>query len=176
MYASQIFIIVSGIIASASGAAIDIKWGTSRDAAAAKRCQDSTSIPVPEALWTAENYIWGCSPGGCSARFNISAKEGYSQGAPGFNVVCSPIYIQQGWVSCLNPDNSPLPQTSRVLAIWTAGIDRNRQYLGISHVFERQDDGLTWNATANTDFLPVKDMTVDFPVRTLTVIERESEI
>ncbi|KAJ0159316.1 hypothetical protein CTA2_9935 [Colletotrichum tanaceti] len=133
---------------------------------------DGPRAPPVEIVWPVENYVWGCSPGGCSARFNISAPDGYLPGAPGFDAVCSPIYIQQGWVPCRNPDNTPPSSngSSRVFSIWTAGPDRDRQYLGVSHVYTRLEDGRTWNATAGTDFLPVQNMSIAFPVTTHAIV------
>ncbi|WYZ39368.1 hypothetical protein EsH8_III_001282 [Colletotrichum jinshuiense] len=169
MYASRFIAVVSAIITGCSAAAIKNRWGVPRNAAVTERCQNGTVYP--QITWSAHNYTWGCSPGGCSSRFNISAQEGYSPGAPGFNVVCSPIYIQQGWVPCRNPDNTLLSNDSQVFAIWTAGPDRERQYLGVSHIFQHQHDGLTWNATAGTDFIPARNMSIIFPVKTVTVFK-----
>ncbi|KAK2025195.1 hypothetical protein LX32DRAFT_642936 [Colletotrichum zoysiae] len=165
MHATRFIAIISAVVCCASAAAVDLRWGATRKFAVAERRQTNNTHSV---TWTAENYIWGCSPGGCSARFNISAPEGYTSGAPGFNVVCSPIYIQQGWVPCRNPDNSPVPEDSQVFSIWTAGADRERQYLGVSHIYKGLGDGLTWNATAGTDFIPVQNMSIIFPVNTIT--------
>ncbi|EFQ32723.1 hypothetical protein CGRA01v4_09340 [Colletotrichum graminicola] len=163
MHAARFLAIISAVVCCTSAAAVNIRWGATRNAAVVERRQANVT-------WTAENYIWGCSPGGCSARFNISAPEGYTSGAPGFNVVCSPIYIQQGWVPCRNPDNSPISEDSQVFSIWTAGADRDRQYLGVSHIYKNLDDSLTWNATAGTDFLPVTNMSIIFPVNTITAV------
>ncbi|GJC82660.1 hypothetical protein ColLi_05498 [Colletotrichum liriopes] len=171
MFAIRFLAVISAAVVGTSAAAINIRRGAPANAAITERCQDDNLDTSPEIVWGAENYIWGCSPGGCSSRFNISAAEGYSSGAPGFNVVCSPIYIQQGWVPCRNPDNSPLPADSQVFSIWTAGADRERQYLGVSHIYKRHEDSLTWNATARTDFLPVQNMSITFPVNTLTIVE-----
>ncbi|KAJ3938496.1 uncharacterized protein N0V96_011223 [Colletotrichum fioriniae] len=176
MYASNLITTFSALIVGASAATLPFRWaGVSNNAATAERRQATGSATYPTApgniSWSAQNYIWGCSPGGCSARFNISAPSGYSSGAPGFNVVCSPIYIQQGWVPCLNPDNSPLGEGSQVFTIWTAGADRERMYLGVEHIYKRQEDGLTWNATAGTDILPVQNMSITFPVNTVVVLE-----
>ncbi|KAK1716023.1 hypothetical protein CaCOL14_003452 [Colletotrichum acutatum] len=175
MYASNLITVFSALIAGASAATLPLRWsGVSNNAAIAGRRQtdgSATYHTTPGNIsWSAQNYIWGCSPGGCSARFNVSAPTGYSSGAPGFNVVCSPIYIQQGWVPCLNPDNSPLSEDSQVFTIWTAGADRERMYLGVEHIYKRQEDGLTWNATAGTDILPVQNMSITFPVNTVVVL------
>ncbi|KAK1656229.1 hypothetical protein BDP81DRAFT_306456 [Colletotrichum phormii] len=176
MYVSNFITAFSALIAGASAATLPIRWaGVSNTAAIAERRQTDGSATYPAApgnvSWNAQNYIWGCSPGGCSARFNVSAPAGYSPGAPSFNVVCSPIYIQQGWVPCLNPDNSPLGEDSQVFTIWTAGADRERMYLGVEHIYKRQEDGFTWNATAGTDILPVQNMSITFPVNTVVVLE-----
>ncbi|GKT42577.1 uncharacterized protein ColSpa_02758 [Colletotrichum spaethianum] len=171
MYAIRLFAVISAAVAGTSAAAINLQWGAPTNAAAAERRQADEVHPTPEIVWEAKNYIWGCSPGGCSSRFNISSSGGYISGAPGFNVVCSPIYIQQGWVPCRNPDNSPLPEDSQVFSIWTAGADRERQYLGVSHIYKRPEDSLTWNATARTDFLPVQNMSIAFPVNTVTIAD-----
>ncbi|KZL83897.1 hypothetical protein CI238_06978 [Colletotrichum incanum] len=171
MYAICFIAVIFAAVVGTSAAAINIRRGAPANAAVAERRQADNINPAPEIVWGAENYIWGCSPGGCSSRFNISAAEGYSFGAPGFNVVCSPIYIQQGWVPCRNPDNSPLPKNSQVFSIWTAGADRERQYLGVSHIYKRHEDSLTWNATARIDFLPVQNMSIAFPVSTVTIFE-----
>ncbi|KAK1504370.1 uncharacterized protein CCOS01_16822 [Colletotrichum costaricense] len=176
MYVSNFITAFSALIAGASAATLPLRWtGISNNAATAERRQADGSATYPTTpgniTWAAQNYIWGCSPGGCSARFNVSAPAGYSAGAPGFNVVCSPIYIQQGWVPCLNPDNSPLGGDSQVFTIWTAGADRERMYLGVEHIYKRQEDGLTWNATAGTDILPVQNMSITFPVNTVVVLE-----
>ncbi|OHE99781.1 hypothetical protein CORC01_04917 [Colletotrichum orchidophilum] len=178
MYASTFITAFSALLAGASAATIPLRWaGVSNIAAIAERRQaDASAATTPptttgNASWSAQNYIWGCSPGGCSARFNISAPAGYSPGAPGFNVVCSPIYIQQGWLPCLNPDNSPLGEDSQVFSIWTAGPDRERMYLGVEHLYKRQEDGLSWNATAGTNILPVQNMSFTFPVNTIVVLE-----
>ncbi|KAK1992753.1 hypothetical protein LX36DRAFT_684720 [Colletotrichum falcatum] len=163
MYATRLIAIISALASCTSAAAV------------AERRQANGTHPTPDVAWAAENYIWGCSPGGCSARFNISAPEGYAPGAPGFDVVCSPIYIQQGWLPCRNPDNSPVPDDSRVFSIWTAGADRERQYLGVSHIYKSLTaDGLSWNATAGTDFLPVQNMSIVFPVNTIAALETPS--
>ncbi|KAK2018416.1 hypothetical protein LZ32DRAFT_371703 [Colletotrichum eremochloae] len=175
MHATRFITIISAFVCCTSAAAIGTRWDANKNAAVAERCESNNSThPTPGVAWTAENYIWGCSPGGCSARFNISAPEGYTSGAPGFNVVCSPIYIQQGWVPCRNPDNSPIPEDSQVFSIWTAGADRERQYLGISHIYKRLEDGLKWNATAGTDFVPVQNMSIVFPVNTITPAEAQT--
>ncbi|TQN65791.1 hypothetical protein CSHISOI_09732 [Colletotrichum shisoi] len=170
---------VYAVVAGVSAAAVSIRRGAPENAAVSERGQLDINGPrTPEVVvWAAENYIWGCSPGGCSSRFNISAPDGYIPGAPGFDVVCSPIYIQQGWVPCRNPDDDnslppppPPSNGSQVFSIWTAGADRERQYLGVSHIYERLEDGRTWNATAGTDFLPVQNMSIAFPVTTHAIV------
>ncbi|KAK1985436.1 hypothetical protein LZ30DRAFT_584161 [Colletotrichum cereale] len=171
MHATHFIAIVSAVVSGTSAAAINIRRGATINAAVPERRDANNTYPTTNIAWAAENYIWGCSPGGCSSRFNISAPEGYTSGAPGFNVVCNPIYIQQGWVPCRNPDNSPVSQDSQVFSIWTAGADRERQYLGVSHIYKRREDGLTWNSTAGTDFLPVMNMSIIFPVNTITAVE-----
>ncbi|OBR08502.1 hypothetical protein CH63R_07267 [Colletotrichum higginsianum IMI 349063] len=175
MQALRLVAAIYAVVAGVSAAAVSIRRRAPENAAAAavsERRQLDNGPRAPEVVWAAENYIWGCSPGGCSSRFNISAPDGYIPGAPGFNVVCSPIYIQQGRVPCRNPDNSPLPPSngSQVFSIWTAGADRERQYLGVSHIYKRLEDGRTWNATAGTDFLPVRNMSIAFPVTTHAIV------
>lgn len=136
--------------------------------ATAATCTSATAIPHHQSRNTcpdipafqATDYTWGCSPGGCSSNFNLTAAAGYREGAPGFNVKCSPIFIQQLWVPCRNPDGSELPADSRVEAIWTQGPDRERQFLGVAHIYVRED-GTTVNATARTDILAEREP-VDF--------------
>ncbi|KFY44055.1 hypothetical protein V494_01661 [Pseudogymnoascus sp. VKM F-4513 (FW-928)] len=131
--------------------------------ATAATCTSAFAIPQHQSRATcpdiptfqATNYEYGCSPGGCSSNFNVTAAAGYRTGAPGFNVVCSPIFIQQLWVPCRNTDGSELPADSRVESIWTDGPDRERQFLGVAHIYQR-DDGKTVNATARTDILAEK--------------------
>ncbi|OBT65527.1 hypothetical protein VE03_05047 [Pseudogymnoascus sp. 23342-1-I1] len=133
--------------------------------ATAATCISASAIPQHEsrntATFKATDYTWGCSPGGCTSSFKLTAAAGYRAGAPGFNVKCSPIYIQKQWVPCRNADGSKLPATSRVEAIWTQGPDNERQYLGVSHIYHRKD-GKTVNATARTDILPVKGHPMEF--------------
>lgn len=119
----------------------------------------NTCLNIP--TFQATDYNWGCSPGGCSSNFKLAAAAGYREGAPGFNVVCSPIFIQQLWVACRNADGSELPATSRVEAIWTQGPDYERQFLGVVHIYLRED-GKTVNATARTDILPVRGEPMKF--------------
>lgn len=136
--------------------------------ATAATCTSASAIPQNQSRNTCPNipffqatdYTWGCSPGGCSANFNLVAAAGYREGAPGFNVECSPIFIQQLWVPCRNADGSELPATSRVEAIWTQGPDNERQFLGVAHIYQRED-GKTVNATARWDILPER-VPVDF--------------
>jgi hypothetical protein len=118
----------------------------------------STCSEIP--TFQATHYTWGCSPGGCSSNFNLTAAENYRPGAPGFEVVCSPIFIQQLWVPCRNLDGSDFPATSRVAAIWTQGPEYERQFLGVEHIYQDKD-GKTINATARADILPIREP-VDF--------------
>lgn len=124
-----------------------------------KHQSHNTCLNIP--TFQATDYNWGCSPGGCSSNFKLAAAAGYREGAPGFNVVCSPIFIQQLWVPCRNADGSELPATSRVEAIWTQGPDYERQFLGVAHIYLRED-GKTVNATARTDILPVRGQPMKF--------------
>lgn len=85
--------------------------------AIAATCTSASTIPQIQsrdtcpgiATFQVTDYTWGCSPGGCSSNFNLVAAAGYRKGAPGFNVECSPIFIQQLWVPCRNADGSELP-------------------------------------------------------------------
>ncbi|KAK2763677.1 hypothetical protein CKAH01_15901 [Colletotrichum kahawae] len=118
--------------------------------------------------WLATDYQWGCSPGGCSAQFNLLGSEGVPSGAPAFDVVCSPIYIQQDWIACKNRDGSDMAPESVVYAVWKAGPDNDKQYINIAHVYYRQEDGLYYDAeSASEGFLPEKGATEWFTIATV---------
>ncbi|KAF9879578.1 hypothetical protein CkaCkLH20_03121 [Colletotrichum karsti] len=106
--------------------------------------------------WTATNYTWGCSPGGCIANFFLLGQEGFPSGAPAFDVQCSPVYVQQDWTACKNADGSDMAPESVVYAVWQKNepTDPN-QYVNIAHVYYRQEDGLYYIAQTNsTGFVP----------------------
>ncbi|KAE9582794.1 Cell surface glycoprotein 1 [Colletotrichum fructicola] len=118
--------------------------------------------------WLATDYQWGCSPGGCSSQFNLLGFEGVPSGAPAFDVVCSPIYIQQDWIACKNRDGSTMAPESVVYAVWKAGPDNDKQYINIAHVYYRQEDGLYYDAeSASAGFLPEKGGTEWFAIATV---------
>ncbi|KAI8183925.1 Cell surface glycoprotein 1 [Colletotrichum sp. SAR 10_77] len=118
--------------------------------------------------WLATDYQWGCSPGGCSSQFNLLGFEGVPSGAPAFDVVCSPIYIQQDWIACKNRDGSTMAPESVVYAVWKAGPDNDKQYINIAHVYYRQEDGLYYDAeSASAGFLPEKGGTEWFSIATV---------
>jgi hypothetical protein len=118
------------------------------------------SVPV----WPASNFVWGCSPGGCSAQFNLTAADNYYPGIQGFDVLCSPIFIQQPWVPCRQTNGSELPPGLRVETIWTDGPDRDKMYLGASHIYT-SENGTLLNATSRVELTRVMQMEdFDFPV------------
>lgn len=159
------FLLASALVGVASATAIP---------SAPRWDQQDPSIPAV-ATWAkrdeaggtpafqATNYRWGCSPGGCSNSFNLTAPAGYRKGAPGFNVVCNGVYIQSGWRVCWNPDLSPLPENNLVETLWTAGPNSTHMYLGAAHIYT-QEDGTRVNATGLADIVPEQGMSFEFPV------------
>ncbi|EJT76700.1 hypothetical protein GGTG_06616 [Gaeumannomyces tritici R3-111a-1] len=157
-------LLASALVGTSSATAIPSapRWdqqGPPAPAAATWAKRDEAGTPV----FQASNYIWGCSPGGCSNAFNLTAPAGYREGAPGFNVVCNGVYIQSGWRVCWNPDLSPLPGNNIVETLWTDGPNRTHMYLGAAHIYT-QEDGTRVNATGLADIVPEKGMSFEFPV------------
>nr|XP_036589174.1 uncharacterized protein CTRU02_01222 [Colletotrichum truncatum]KAF6800816.1 hypothetical protein CTRU02_01222 [Colletotrichum truncatum] len=115
--------------------------------------------------WTATKYQWGCSPGGCSATFNLEGPKNYPLGAPAFSVVCSPVYIQQDWVECKNPDGSDMGASSKVYSVWQAGPDEQEQYISIAHIY---NNGSWYEARSGPNgLLPEKGATIFFVVNSV---------
>ncbi|OTB01360.1 hypothetical protein M426DRAFT_14522 [Hypoxylon sp. CI-4A] len=100
------------------------------------------------ATWTATDFQEGCSPGGCASSFNISAPEGYVKNAPAFDVVCHPVYIQQGWVDCDAQDK--MAAGSYVASMWTGAADREQIKISVEHIWFEGE--ARYNATGAAEF------------------------
>ncbi|TDZ61717.1 Envelopment polyprotein [Colletotrichum trifolii] len=157
------------MVASSRFAAIASVFAVGTSAAAIHRRFDFQ--PNENAYWLAHDYKWGCSPGGCSANFNLVGKEGYAGGAPGFDVVCSPIYVQRSWVECLTQDGRPLSETSKVYAVWQEGPDNELHYLNAAHVFYNEDEGNWYDAQSAAQIVPGQDIAFKFLVDTVVNAE-----
>ncbi|KAF6807417.1 hypothetical protein CMUS01_14131 [Colletotrichum musicola] len=152
MVASSRIALVSALAASASAAAI----GHRQDAPAQETL-------APNATWQASGYQWGCSPGGCIASFSLVANESYASGAPGFNVVCNPVYIQENWVECHLPDDTPQPEESKVWAAWIYNADNSIDSLKAAHVYQSKNGGY-YQADAAVNVTADVGLSFDFPV------------
>ncbi|TDZ38602.1 hypothetical protein C8035_v005792 [Colletotrichum spinosum] len=157
------------MVASSRFATIASVFAVGTSAAAIHRRFDFQ--PNENAYWLAHDYKWGCSPGGCSANFNLVGKEGYASGAPGFDVVCSPIYVQRSWVECLTQDGRPLSETSKVYAVWQEGPDNELHYLNAAHVFYNEDEGSWYDAQSAAQIVPGQDIAFKFLVDTVVNAE-----
>ncbi|KAK8090667.1 hypothetical protein PG994_000172 [Apiospora phragmitis] len=100
------------------------------------------------------------------ASFNISAPAGYIAAAPAFDVVCHPIYIQQGWLDC---DNVGAGQAnSRVQSMWTDASESELIKISVAHIWT-DEGGKRTNATG---FAEIEAGTVAFnvPVTMLSAV------
>jgi len=94
--------------------------------------------------FAATGYAFGCSPGGCSNGFNVSAPAEYLNGAPAFNFHCNTI-LTRSYVPCAAIG----AQTSEVSAQWLimpAPYPYGSEGIWVSHVY-KGTDGVTVNAT-----------------------------
>ncbi|RYP25046.1 hypothetical protein DL767_008515 [Monosporascus sp. MG133] len=90
----------------------------------------------PLGYWPATDFREACSPGGCISSFELTAPEGYYGNAPGFNVHCHPIFIQQQWTDC-----DPVGEQkvgSRVQAMWTEASEREHLKISVSHAWTEE--------------------------------------
>ncbi|KAK8051483.1 hypothetical protein PG993_002868 [Apiospora rasikravindrae] len=121
---------------------------------------------TPYAEWPASHFAESCSPGGCFASFNISAPAGYVAGAPAFDVVCHPIYIQQDWLDC---DNTRTGQAnSRVQSMWTDVSQRGLVKISVAHIWTRES-GQRNNASGFAEIDAGKSM-FSIPVTMLSAV------
>ncbi|KAI1323168.1 hypothetical protein F5Y16DRAFT_351602 [Xylariaceae sp. FL0255] len=117
----------------------------------------------------ARNFEEGCSPGGCEASFNLTANADSATGMPGFDVVCHPIYIQQGFVTC--DAVTPLKDKEIVASWWTeASVEENIK-LVFEHIWLAPDGNNKYNASGSVEFpgSGVENFTVH--ITNLTVID-----
>ncbi|CAJ2509745.1 Uu.00g056450.m01.CDS01 [Anthostomella pinea] len=119
------------------------------------------------ALGSATNFIEGCSPGGCIASFNITAPAGYVAGAPAYNVVCHPIYIQQGWLTCDAVGEQAAGST--VQSMWTGASERELIKISVAHLFVDGETGAAKNASGFAE-IEAGTTAFDVPVTSLTAV------
>ena len=122
----------------------------------------------PSATWSATNFRWGSSPGGTIGGYNLTAPDNYIPGAPGFNVYCTSIAYQRGWLSCVTPEGTfPAPQ--RVEVIWTSRpAIYDDFFLGAAHIW--QDEQGEWtNVTAGARVPAKWGEKIDFTYNITTI-------
>ncbi|TPX17807.1 uncharacterized protein E0L32_002908 [Thyridium curvatum] len=120
-------------------------------AAAAPSSNDARQAQPIGVNWPVVGFTEGCSPGGCIANYQVSAPAGYLKGAPGFNVTCSPIYIQKGWVDCVpNGDGSAsAADGSLVQAVWYGAENRDDILVTVAHIWTQgiqRTNATAWKA------------------------------